>query len=83
MSGREFLSEYEERLRATGEFGRLAESRRAVGLPVPAAAWVALADARERSAPWVVVPHEIDALRWIEAWEFFGGAATDIDSSPL
>jgi len=76
MSGREFLSEYEERLRATGEFGRLAESRRAVGLPVPAAAWVALADARERSAPWVVVPHEIDALRWIEAWEFFGGAAT-------
>ena len=53
----------------------MSECGRAVGLPLPAAAWVALLAAEGRRAPLVVVPHEVDALRWSEAWELFGGKA--------
>jgi len=51
------------------------ECGQAVGLPLPAAAWVALLAVDGRRAPLVVVPHEVDALRWTEAWELFGGSS--------
>jgi hypothetical protein len=61
------------RLRASAPYRALAESPgEVVRLPVPAAAWVVelLAEDSRRPA-LVVVPHESDALAWIEAAQLF------------
>ncbi len=55
----------------------LAGAASARRLPVPAAAWVLELIAAERGERHlVVVPHESDALAWVEAARLFGGAAT-------
>ncbi len=54
--------------------GGAASARR---LPVPAAAWVLELLAGERGGRHlVVVPHESDALAWVEAARLFGGTAS-------
>ncbi len=46
-------------------------------LPVPAAAWLLeLLAAERRGRNLVVVPHESDALAWVEAARLFGGEAS-------
>ena len=72
------LEELSGILRASDSYrGLLGGVRQARGLPVPAASWVLellAADLERRSL--VVVPHESDALAWVEAAELFGGFAT-------
>ena len=54
------------------------------GLPVPAAAWVGECLGRELHRPLlVVVPHEADALAWVEAAELFGGSAAYFSAPSL
>lgn len=77
MSTRELLDEASRPLCASEPFRRLRENLGSVqGLPVPAAAWVGECLGRELRRPLlVVVPHEADALAWVEAAELFGGSA--------
>lgn len=71
------LEEASRVLGTSEPFRRLVRNLGAVvGLPVPAAAWVAECLGRELRRPLlVVVPHEADALAWVEAAELFGGSA--------
>ncbi len=69
--------ELSQRLRQSAPYREL---RRRLGaaerLPLPAAAWVAELLAQDLERPLlVVVPHEADALAWMEASRLFGGAA--------
>jgi transcription-repair coupling factor (superfamily II helicase) len=69
-----------DRLRASAPYRALAsaaaagERVRVVRLPIPAAAWVIDRLRRELERPvLVLVPHEGDALAWVQAATLFGG----------
>ncbi len=72
------LEDLSRRLRASELYRQLAAGAdRARRLPVPAAAWLLeLLAAERRSRQLVVVPHESDALAWVEAARLFGGDAS-------
>ena len=65
---------YAAALRKSVPYRRLAEQGGdAMGLPLPAAAWVGSLLAEDLGRPLVaLVPREADALAWIEAAELFG-----------
>jgi len=72
--------EASRKLRSSAPYRSLLEgATEVVRLPVPAAAWVMslladdLAEAGERRAQLIVVPHESDAQAWIEAAQLFVG----------
>lgn len=79
-------SQLSEELRASEPYRRLQRSGGgcAVRLPLAAAAWVTglLARDLERSV-LVVVPHEADAVAWLEASELFGLTAIEFPAPSL
>ena len=74
------LDRLTEALRASREYQALAAGAPSAGrLPVPAAAWVLELLAREHARRLlVVVPHESDALAWVEAARLFGGDSLNL-----
>jgi transcription-repair coupling factor (superfamily II helicase) len=77
MDEHHLWDEASRRLRASAPYrALLAGAEEAVRLPVPAAAWVVELAAEETGRPaLVVVPHESDALAWIEAARLFAPAS--------
>ena len=72
-------------IRASAPYRRLLEGVPAARrLPLPAAAWVLDLLAEDRGRPLLaVVPHEADALAWVEAAALFGRGAAHLPAPSL
>ncbi|MEJ2086089.1 MAG: hypothetical protein P8Y44_10495, partial [Acidobacteriota bacterium] len=85
MSGRSRFDPYARQLRSSSEYQALVAHLGSVEwLPVAAAAWICELLREDQGRPLlVVVPHESDALSWVEAVEVLGGAAGHFSTPSL
>ncbi len=85
MSQPRFWQPFGEALAASAPYRRLLEGGAVADrLPLPAAAWVLGLVARERERPLlVVVPHEAEALAWVEAAHLFADGADHLAAPSL